>query len=489
MLLQTYNSKVTQVKSTWRGFSFNELASAEGLARVDKTFLNKLASQNPEYYQDLLSYREQSKQFSALEISQLLINIAPLLEKFIADLFGIEEAVEALRLATLSHEPIFVFKEWYVLRQAKRRLNKNEVLASFGELNTWLTKEIEHSDDKELTVASLGQSYLINQQAHAEDIEKLTQWCIQAMTTEEGKEVVKDWVSFKLPHKLDHEKLVPMNSLVNDSLGRFEGPLETFRQREGFSLTDTRMTSREILNEVHYCEYCHKNQRDYCSKGFLLKKKDPKTEFKINPLGEILTGCPVEEKISEMHFLKKEGHTIAALAMVMVDNPMCPATGHRICNDCMKACIYQKQEPVNIPQIETRVLTDVLNLPWGVEIYDLLTRWNPLRCEQYVTKPYNGLKVLVAGMGPAGFTLAHHLLQEGFAVMGCDGLKIEPLPIHYIQQPIYRYEDIKEDLNKRVMTGFGGVAEYGITVRWDKNFLKLIYISLLRKKTFQVFGG
>ena len=65
--------------------------------------------------------------------------------------------------------------------------------------------------------------------------------------------------------------------------------------------------------------------------------------------------------------------------MVMVDNPMCPATGHRICNDCMKACIYQKQDPVNIPQIETRVLTDVLDLPWGVEIYDLFTRWNPLR--------------------------------------------------------------------------------------------------------------
>ncbi len=74
-----------------------------------------------------------------------------------------------------------------------------------------------------------------------------------------------------------------------------------------------------------------------------------------------------------MQLLKRDGHTLASLAMVMVDNPMCPATGHRICNDCMKACIYQKQDPVNIPQIETRVLTDVLNLPWGVEIYDLLT--------------------------------------------------------------------------------------------------------------------
>ena len=34
------------------------------------------------------------------------------------------------------------------------------------------------------------------------------------------------------------------------------------------------------------------------------------------------------------------------------------------------------------------------------------------------------------------------------------------------------------------MAGFGGVAEYGITVRWDKNFLKLIYISLMRRPLF-----
>ena len=33
------------------------------------------------------------------------------------------------------------------------------------------------------------------------------------------------------------------------------------------------------------------------------------------------------------------------------------------------------------------------------------------------------------------------------------------------------------------------MAEYGITVRWDKNFLRLIYLSLLRRPYFQVYGG
>ena len=39
------------------------------------------------------------------------------------------------------------------------------------------------------------------------------------------------------------------------------------------------------------------------------------------------------------------------------------------------------------------------------------------------------------------------------------------------------------------MAGFGGVAEYGITVRWDKNFLKLIRLLLERRARFALYGG
>jgi hypothetical protein len=45
----------------------------------------------------------------------------------------------------------------------------------------------------------------------------------------------------------------------------------------------------------------------------------------VNPLGIPLAGCPLDEKISEMHTLRKHGDAIGALAIVTVDNPMCPA--------------------------------------------------------------------------------------------------------------------------------------------------------------------
>jgi NADPH-dependent glutamate synthase beta subunit-like oxidoreductase/NAD(P)H-flavin reductase len=215
----------------------------------------------------------------------------------------------------------------------------------------------------------------------------------------------------------------------------------------------------------------------------------------VNPLGIELEGCPLDEKISEMHTLRKDGDAIGALALVVVDNPMCPGTGHRICNDCMKSCIYQKQEPVNIPQIETGVLTDVLGLPFGVEIYGLLTRWNPLNVRRPYALPYNGKKVLVVGLGPAGYTLAHYLVNEGFGVVGIDGLKIEPLPEDITgtdrsaPQAIRDWREIYRPLDERVLEGFGGVSEYGITVRWDKNFLTLLHLTLARRRGIRMYGG
>lgn len=475
------------------GFTFSELFTSEGLHRLDALFLKELLKNQPAVHEDLLAYRHEMKSFTPIALSELLITASQELESFLIDFFDIEKEAQKLATQTVSYNPISTFKKFFILRKAKKQLSNKETLPSFKILNEWLEQALQSaplkSTDKELAVSLLATHYLSDTDRFTSEIEQLTHWCVQALATQEGQKAVAHWVSFRLPNRTDYENLVPTVKEPNDPLQRHACDKKTWRARDGFKLTDPRMNAKEVQDEVNYCIYCHDHEGDFCSKGFPVKKGDPLQGFKKNPLDVTLTGCPLEERISEMNLLKRDGFALASLAMVMVDNPMCPATGHRICNDCMKACIYQKQDPVNIPQIETRVLTDVLDLPWGVEIYDLLTRWNPLRQKQWVMKPYNGLKVMIAGMGPAGFTLAHHLLLEGFAVVGFDGLKIEPLPEVLIKNPIHRYEDLKESLDARLMAGFGGVAEYGITVRWDKNFLKLIYLSLMRKPYFQVFGS
>ncbi len=462
---------MSSTRSPFKDFSFADLLTPAGLARLDQAFQSHL-SQDPLVLSVLKKMRA-GESIEAVAYSEWLIRTAPYLEGFLAELFHIHAELNAQREEVESNYPIFWFKKQWVLRAARRRLNELDQMPSFNELHAWLMARLETDIDLESAVARYAK--VIEAHDDREAIDRLEQWCARAMTDPDAQALVREWVSFRFPKKLDYAELV-------------EREPDYFRQREGFGLTDERMSLRQVLDEVHYCVYCHEQSGDFCSKGFPVKKTEPQLGLKKNPLDDWLTGCPLEEKISEMHVLKKLGHSIGALAVIMVDNPMCPATGHRICNDCMKACIYQKQEPVNIPQIETRCLTDVLALPYGLEIYDLLTRWNPLRRTQWVAKPYNGRKVLVMGMGPAGFSLAHHLLMEGCAVVGMDGLKIEPLPATYLTAPIRDFTSVCERLDDRIMAGFGGVAEYGITVRWDKNFLKLIYISLMRRPYFQVYG-
>ena len=55
--------------------------------------------------------------------------------------------------------------------------------------------------------------------------------------------------------------------------------------------------------------------------------------------------------------------------------------------------------------------------------------------------------------------------------------------------PIYDATVLNEPLESRIPGGFGGVAEYGITVRWNKNFLKIIRLLLERRAQFSLFGG
>ena len=471
------------------GLDFASLQTPEGLARLDRAFVDELERAAPGLAARLADYRGRDTDLPGTENSELLIALGPHVEAFIGRAFGIEAELAALRESILADDVVMQFKQAFVQRRVKK--HRQPVTQSFESLDAAVYASLGAIDngDEERAIARLGMALLEDEAGNAEAIETLTAWCKLARETPAGQARVRGWASFRLPERVDHFDRVPTRTVTVDGIARRQADPADWRQRDGFSLTDARMSRRDVQSEVHYCIYCHDHEGDFCSRGFPEKKTRPELGYKVDPLGVTLTGCPLEEKISEMHVLRRDGYNLAALAMIMVDNPMVPATGHRICNDCMKGCIYQKQDPVDIPQIETRVLTDSLELTWGVELYHLLTRWNPLRREQYIQRADNDRRVLIAGMGPAGFTMAHHLSMNGTAVVGIDGLKIEPLPGELLDAPVKSWADLQEDLDERILLGFGGVAEYGITVRWDKNFLKLIYLTLARRHNFRVFGG
>jgi NADPH-dependent glutamate synthase beta subunit-like oxidoreductase/NAD(P)H-flavin reductase len=448
------------------GLRFEDLYARAGLLRVDEEFLSFL---EPELKARLAQARERPP--SGKPESDLLLALAPHLEDFLAKLFGIEAEARALAARHNELAPLYSVKRLFVQRRALHKVRPEDATPEGFDFVS------------ELDFALRVTEWLKNESENATRLEGAARYAAWAATTPEGQARHRAGVLFKAPRKLDFMRLVPLHTDRAEGYARHG--LEHLRRRDGFALTDHGTDLVGALDQANYCIWCHEQGKDSCAKG--LREKAAAKGFRKTQFGVPLAGCPLEEKISEFHMAKSRGQPIAALAIICVDNPMVAATGHRICNDCMKACIYQKQTPVDIPQAETRTLKDVLELPWGFEIYSLLTRWNPLNLARPLPLPETGRKVLVVGLGPAGFTLAHHLLNDGHAVVGIDGLKIEPLGLDFA--PVKNIGDLRENLDERVMAGFGGVAEYGITVRWDKNFLKLVRLLLERRKSFAMFGG
>ena len=525
------------------GFKYSDLFDAVKLRELAEKFYGEVKEENPLLHKALTEYIEARGENVEKRVeSNILTDSAPYLSKFVAKMFGVTKERDHLEKEIREQDPIWKYK-FFVQRRAIKKypadkiaeLNEaelNEALrefkfASFDETLVYdeelavafvvnklveaeesLTKTLEITAEIQETLNKVGKAYdklkdkifgrifeknIIEMEGAGEVLQiKAVLQILEQWSAIQFHSRKKKWYAFKIPHALDYQNLVHLIHPEPKLHNIMRGENQEMRRRDGFKLTDDRGTMRDALYEVDYCLICHERDKDSCSTGLREKDGAPKR----NPLGIKTEGCPLDEKISEMHLMKKHGDSIASLALVVIDNPMCAGTGHRICNDCMKGCIFQKQEPVNIPLAETATLTDVLDLPYGFEIYNLLTRWNPLNAKRPYQLPYNGKNILVVGLGPAGYTLAHYLLNEGFGVIAMDGLKIEPLPDEWTgkngkltPKPIKYIDEIKDELDERILSGFGGVSEYGITVRWDKNFLTMLQLMLTRRKRFRAYGG
>jgi len=333
------------------GIAFPDLYEREGLIRLDRAFIAFLSDADRALADRLVSSRA-NLPMAAAE-SELLIALAPHVEDFIAKLFRIESEAQALAEKHNELAPLYSVKRQFVQRRALHKVKPADVQ---GVDAAALARQLFGGDFTELDFARKVSAWLQNESAHAAELELAARYAAWATTTPAGKAKHGAGVLFKTPQKLDFMKLVPVHT--ETARGFAEHHLDHLRHREGFALTDPGTNLTGALDEANYCIWCHEQGKDSCSKG--LKEKAPAEGFRKTVFGVPLAGCPLEEKISEFHLVKARGQPLAALGIIAVDNPMLAATGHRICNDCMKSCIYQKQEPVNIPQIETGVLTDVL---------------------------------------------------------------------------------------------------------------------------------
>jgi hypothetical protein len=367
-------------------YSYADLYDPLRLKDLFEDFNTSLKSTDPELFAEYQAYHDcQGEGMSPEAISDVLVKTSPFVSDFISRLFQVETEQKNQREKTQTEmETIFGFKK--LVGSSKKLFRKdNPEEWDFSKINQTVATLAQvlfngniDDSDKEFRLASAATILLSlldsakqqdspnDQTAQAIDTIRNTllanplaaeqlkdslavtdaaefiqslllwiqRWAHAIKTLPDHHNLVRGWESFHTPERLDFEHLVPVREESGAGYTKLRGPVEKQRLRDGFVLTDKRFKSRQVLNEIDLCKFCHDRDADACSKGMRNKKTQ---EFHKNPLDIALTGCPLEEKISEMHVLKGEGDNIAALALIVIDNPMCPGTGHRICNNCMKS--------------------------------------------------------------------------------------------------------------------------------------------------------
>lgn len=426
--------------------------------KIDHEFLCWLKEYNTPLAELLLEYRANASKTAP---SNHLIAIAEASSLFLMQYLDLKHSW----FAEDSVEQIWAAKTKYIQKYLSHLPFTTEGF-SYTNIQPYFTETYA------LPLTELNLAIVINQAIEALGINKLPQqiqnFCLAVLHKLPGTEIYQHWQLFTLPLPLDYTKLVDRNDIK-------------LQPRRGFEFNGDNTNLSYAQSHANYCIYCHNRGKDTCRTGMYSAD-----EIKQNPLGNKLAGCPLDQQISEMNLLKAQGNNLAAIIMLMRDNPLAVLTGHRICNDCSKACIFQKQEPVDIPYIESQIVNSLLSIDYGFEIYYLLTQWQPLNFSAPVPSAASGRKVLVVGTGPAGITLSYYMLRAGHQVIAIDGMRISPLSKELVTTPVENFFALTTNCDQ---AAFGGVAAYGITSRWDKRLLLAARLILERSQDFSLFSG
>src|ERR1700761_6787857 len=100
---------------------FDDLYEREGLARPDARFLEFLGEGDGEWKSRLVAARQAPQAVERGTESELLIELAPVLESFMGELFGVSKELAALRDGRDALSKIYSVKRLFVQRRATKK--------------------------------------------------------------------------------------------------------------------------------------------------------------------------------------------------------------------------------------------------------------------------------------------------------------------------------------------------------------------------------
>src|SRR5918912_2899623 len=106
------------------GLSFPDLYDREGLIRLDRAFVTHLAAADAALHERLMAGRADPDALDRKAESDLLVDLAPHLEDFLGDLFGIAGEVRALQKKHDELAPLYSVKRLFVQRRAVKEIKE-----------------------------------------------------------------------------------------------------------------------------------------------------------------------------------------------------------------------------------------------------------------------------------------------------------------------------------------------------------------------------
>src|SRR5580698_2337558 len=201
-------SSVLQLK--W-GFSFEDLYAREGLVRLDAAFLEHLESADAALFVRLKEARGGG--FTRKLESELMIDLAPHVEDFLGDLFGIGAEVRALQARHNALEPLYALKRKFIQKRAISGVSVEQATALHGPA---LAADLEALFYGPLTQQSFVEHisrWMDHETEHAAELTKAQQYAAWAALSPAGRAKHHHDILFHVPHKLDPQHLVPVETI------------------------------------------------------------------------------------------------------------------------------------------------------------------------------------------------------------------------------------------------------------------------------------
>ena len=246
------------------GFSFEDLYTREGAVRLDAAFLHQLQDADTGLRARLGEARQNPAGFDRKQASELIIALAPHVEDFIGELFGIQPQIEALQARHNNLAPIFAFKRKFIQKKAISGVKEEQANAINGPA---LAAELETLFGERLTEQSFFEHvdrWLANEDEHKAQIETAAKYAAWAALSDAGREKYGHHSTlFRVAHKLVMEHLVPVEALTTpNGVHNQQLPAHHLRHREGFQLTDPGMDLAGAIDQAHYCIKCHNQGKE-----------------------------------------------------------------------------------------------------------------------------------------------------------------------------------------------------------------------------------